>query len=270
MDQCPQRSNSGLNLSSQLQTQLRERMVKFSNINTVLLDIEGTVSDVRFVYEIMFPFAKRHMKSFLESHHNLPDVRAAIEQVSRDANPEVNKWFIDSKQNEIDIEKLDKHLQALMASDSKATGLKALQGLVWKSGFETGQLRAELFPDVLPALRLWASIGKSLYIYSSGSVLAQQLFFRFTTEGDLSGLLSGYFDTMVGKKQEPTSYHRIAEAIGVRPQTILFVSDVAEELIAAAMTGMEVVASVRPSNKPLSPSYLGEQIRNFAEISLAD
>lgn len=245
-------------------------MVNFSNIAIVLLDIEGTVSDVRFVYDVMFPFAKQHMKSFLESHHGLPDVRAAIEQVSKDANIEVNKWFIDSKQKEIDVVKLDSHLQELMAADSKSTGLKALQGLVWKSGFETGQLRAELFPDVLPALRLWASSGKRLYIYSSGSVLAQQLFFRFTTEGDLSSLLSGYFDTVVGKKQEPASYHRIAEAIGAKPQSILFVSDVAEELTAAAMNGMAVVASVRPSNKPLSPRYLGEQVRSFAEISLAD
>jgi enolase-phosphatase E1 len=245
-------------------------MVNFSKIDTVLLDIEGTVSDVRFVYDVMFPFARQRMKSFLESQHRLPEVLAAIEQVARDANLEANHWSSDSKQHEIDIDKIDAHLQELMAMDSKATGLKALQGLVWKSGFETGQLRAELFPDVLPVLRLWSSIGKRLYIYSSGSVLAQQLFFRFTTEGDLSPLLSGYFDTVVGKKQESSSYHRIAEAIGTKPQTILFVSDIAEELIAASISGMQVVASVRPSNKPLNPSYLGGQIFAFSDISLVD
>ena len=177
-------------------------MVPYSKIEIVLLDIEGTVSDVRFVYDVMFPFAKQSMKSFLESQSGVTEVRTAIEQVARDANLDVNHWFLDPTQNEIDVERLNAHLQELMATDSKATGLKALQGLVWKSGFESGQLRAELFPDVLPALREWVTNGKRLFIYSSGSVLAQQLFFRFTTEGDLSGLLSGYFDTNV------TTVHR--------------------------------------------------------------
>ncbi len=243
-------------------------MSQFSGIDIILLDIEGTVSDVRFVYDVMFPFAKQSMKSFLELHSGSPDVRSAIEQVARDANLDATHWLSDTNQNNIDVDRLNAHLQELMSTDSKATGLKALQGLVWKSGFESGQLRAELFSDVLPALRTWTASGKRLFIYSSGSVLAQQLFFRHTTEGDLSSLLSGYFDTNVGKKQEPASYQRIAEAIGAEPRTILFVSDVAEELIAASTVGMEVVASVRPSNKPLNPSYLGAQIRSFSEINL--
>lgn len=243
-------------------------MSQFSGIDIILLDIEGTVSDVRFVYDVMFPFAKQSMRSFLELHSGSPDVRSAIEQVARDANLDATHWLSDTNQNNIDVDRLNAHLQELMSTDSKATGLKALQGLVWKSGFESGQLRAELFSDVLPALRTWTASGKRLFIYSSGSVLAQKLFFRHTTEGDLSSLLSGYFDTNVGKKQEPASYQRIAETIGAEPRTILFVSDVAEELIAASTVGMEVVASVRPSNKPLNPSYLGAQIRSFSEINL--
>jgi enolase-phosphatase E1 len=218
----------------------------------------------------MFPFAKQSMKAFLDSQSGTTEVRAAIEQVARDANLESSHWLSVTDQHKVDVERLDAHLQELMSTDSKATGLKALQGLVWKSGFESGQLRAELFPDVLPALRVWASNGKRLFIYSSGSVLAQKLFFRFTTEGDLSSLLSGYFDTNIGKKQDSASYQRIAESIGAEPQTILFVSDVAEELIAATAIDMKVVASVRPSNKSLNPIYLGAQIRSFAEINLVD
>jgi enolase-phosphatase E1 len=249
-------------------------MVEFKGIEIVLLDIEGTVSDVRFVYDVMFPFAKQYMKSFLTSNVDLAEVRAAIEQVATDAGFETNHWskqatIGSSADSSIDIDRLDEYLQKLMAADSKSTGLKALQGLVWKSGFEAGELRAELFPDVVPALNGWVSRGMRVHIYSSGSVLAQQLFFRFTTEGDLSSLLSGHFDTTVGKKQEPGSYQRISEQIGASPERILFVSDIAEELVAASSIGMKVVASVRPSNKPLPIDYTGERIGSFAEISLA-
>ena len=245
-------------------------MVNFSKIEIVLLDIEGTVSDVRFVYDVMFPFAKQNMKSFLDSQSETTEVRVAIEQVARDANLDANHWLLDTERNNVDVERLHAHLQDLMSVDSKTTGLKALQGLVWKSGFESGQLRAELFPDVLPALKLWASNGKRLFIYSSGSVLAQQLFFRYTTQGDLSELLSGYYDTTIGKKQELSSYHKIAESVGLRADRILFVSDIANELIAAEGVGMCAVASVRPSNKPLGPLYRGPQISSFSQINLLD
>ncbi|XZE18419.1 acireductone synthase [Pirellulaceae bacterium SH449] len=248
-------------------------MVELKSVDIVLLDIEGTVSDVRFVYDVMFPFAKQNMKSFLACNVDSAEVRAAILQVATDAGSEPNhlnqRTGPSNTHSGIDIDRLDEHLQNLMAADSKSTGLKALQGLVWKSGFESGELRAELFPDVVPALNSWVSRGIRVHIYSSGSVLAQQLFFRFTTEGDLSNLLSGHFDTTVGKKQEPGSYQRISQQIGASPERILFVSDIAEELIAASSIGMKVVASVRPSNKPLPSDYAGERVDSFAEIRLA-
>jgi enolase-phosphatase E1 len=94
-------------------------------------------------------------------------------------------------------------------------------------------------------LRAWRDAGKRLYVYSSGSVGAQKLFFGHSDAGDLTPLFSGYFDTETGAKRDAASYRRIAEAIGVPAADILFLSDIAEELDAARAAGMQTVLLAR-------------------------
>ena len=60
----------------------------------------------------------------------------------------------------------------LMDGDVKATGLKTLQGLIWESGFRSGELQSHVYEDVLPAIEAWRARGLDVRIYSSGSVAA--------------------------------------------------------------------------------------------------
>jgi len=76
----------------------------------------------------------------------------------------------------------------------------ALQGHIWQEGFASGELTADLFHDVQPAMAAWVSQGLKTYIYSSGSRQAQKNLFGYTSMGDLRGLLSGFFDTSSGAK----------------------------------------------------------------------
>jgi enolase-phosphatase E1 len=121
--------------------------------------------------------------------------------------------------------------------------------MVWKSGYEAGDYRAHVYPEVPARLREWKTQGLRLYVYSSGSVQAQKLFFRYSEAGDLTPLFDGWFDTEVGGKRERGSYLRIAESIGLPPPAILFLSDVAEELDAARDTGMQTTQVCRPSTE---------------------
>ena len=238
----------------------------FSGISVVLLDIEGTVSDIRVVYAVMFPYAQQNMALFLKLHWLEPAVQTAIQQVCADANQDPQTWLGESTDQA--QQTLLTHLNQLMANDSKSTGLKAIQGLVWKDGFESGAIRAELFDDVLPALKKWNASELMISIYSSGSILAQQLFFGHTIHGDVTPLLSHYFDTTTGPKRESSSYISIAQAMKIPSSAILFVSDIAEELMAATNAGFQVVASVRPNNKPLSETYVGPAVSSFADIAI--
>jgi enolase-phosphatase E1 len=238
----------------------------------VLLDIEGTISDIRFVYDVMFPYAKQHMGRFLAENWTAPAVQDAIRTVAKDAGTtSIDEWLGHHWQtgSQDSIAKLNEHLQQLMATDSKATGLKSLQGMVWQNGFESGALRAELFADVLPALENWKASGLDLRIYSSGSVLAQRMFFKYTTVGDLTDLFSAHYDTTIGTKRDAESYQRIATESQYDPSEIVFVTDVHAEIVAANQAGMQVVASVRPNNIPLPAEFTGLTITSFSQLEFS-
>ena len=73
----------------------------------------------------------------------------------------------------------------------------------------------------------------------------QKLYFSHPAAGDLTPLLAGYFDTTTGPKHEAASYRRIAETIGRPASDLLFLSDVAAELIAARAAGFQAAVQVR-------------------------
>ncbi len=143
-----------------------------------------------------------------------------------------------------------------------------MQGLIWDSGFRSGQLRSHVYPDVLPAIERWRKAGFDVRIYSSGSVAAQRLFFgHVDNHGDCLHMFSGHYDTKMGSKRESESYRRIAADWQLPPESICFVSDIEGELVAARAAGLKVVASLRPGNAALSAAADFPVATSFAEIT---
>ena len=161
------------------------------------------------------------------------------------------------------------YVEWLMDRDRKSTALKELQGRIWEDGYRQGDLVGEVFPDVGPALQRWHEHDLPVGIFSSGSVLAQQLLFRYSTSGDLARLLRWHFDTRVGAKLAPESYRRIAASAGSPPEMILFLSDVTTELDAAVNAGMQVRLVVRPGNAPVPARHGYDTIRSLDELAFA-
>lgn len=221
---------------------------------TLLLDIEGTIAPITFVTEVMFPYARREMEAFLAARWDDPEVGAVRGQIARDADV-----------TDFSRQAIVPHLHELMDRDAKATGLKALQGLIWENGFADGTLRAPLFPDVAPTLRSLHARGVDLRIYSSGSIAAQKLFLAHTTDGDLTPLFSGHYDTATGPKQQVESYRRIVADVGCAADVILFASDVVAELDAARAAGMQTRLALRPGNRPVGEAP-HERFESLAEI----
>jgi enolase-phosphatase E1 len=200
----------------------------------ILTDIEGTTSSIRFVHDVLFPYAKAALPDFLRKHHGDPGVAEPLEETRGEiGDPEA------------DLERVIETLLSWIDEDRKATPLKALQGLVWEHGYRAGDFTGHVYDDAVRGLRRWHDAGIPLYVYSSGSTKAQQLLFGHSDAGDLTPVFAGYFDTRVGHKREKASYAATAESIGRRPREILFLSDVVEELDAAAAAGMRTIQVVR-------------------------
>ena len=240
--------------------------MKFSGVG-ILLDIEGTTSSVRYVYDTMFPFVRRELAAYLRIHSASSECVAACDQLAVEAG--YTDWVAWAHASETSpAETVLARVLQLMDDDVKSTGLKALQGLIWKAGFASGELVAHVYADVPPALQAWHRLGLDLRIYSSGSVAAQRLFFGHTTQGSLLDLFQGHYDTTTGSKKSTDSYTRIAEAFGQAAEQLLFVSDIVAELDAAAAAGWRTALSRRPENPPIEVACSHPTIHSFAELEV--
>jgi enolase-phosphatase E1 len=201
----------------------------------ILLDIEGTTSSIAFVADTLFPYARKHLATYVAAH---PDkVAPILADVPGDPVETLTQWIDE---------------------DRKETPLKTIQGLIWAIGFATGELDGHVYPDTPEAMRRWKAKGVDIHIYSSGSIAAQKLIFGHSVAGDLTPLLGSYFDTTTGPKRDSDSYTKIADALGLAPSQILFVSDAAGEVDAAREAGVEALLIDREGN--------GGDVQSLAEV----
>jgi len=241
-------------------------------IRGVLLDIEGTTTPIAFVHEVLFSYARSQVRNFLTKHFDSAELLADLQQLREEHAIDVKQNLQPPALAEVDgprdaeIDSLCEYVSWLIDRDRKSTGLKSLQGKIWKQGYTDGTLKAQLFVDVAPALERWRHAGLKINIFSSGSSLAQRLLFAHTEAGDLTGFIDNYFDTTVGSKTDDASYRRIASALSLPARDILFISDVIGELDAAGAAGMQTLLCVRPGNHAQPSAERYQRIRNFDEI----
>ena len=197
----------------------------------LLLDIEGCTTSISFVKDVLFPYVLENIESYLSSLE-IGELQTILSALQKDIQV----------------------VQTMVKLDVKATGLKGLQGKMWKSGYASGELKGHVYQD-FPFLLNWCKEnGVQVNIYSSGSIGAQKLLFSKSIVGDLCPHFHAHFDTTSGGKKESQSYLNIAKDLGVSPSEICFVSDAEAELVAAREAGVGyVVMSVRPGNAVMTP-----------------
>ncbi len=210
-------------------------------IKAIVSDIEGTIGSISFVRDVLFPYAAEHLPAYIRANRTDAPVREQLNAVAEQTGIAGT-----------DPEGLIQQLLDWIESDTKATPLKALQGMVWEHGYRTGDYKAHIYQDAIQNLTEWHAQKIDLYIFSSGSVQAQELFFQFSSYGDLRPLFSGYFDTTTGPKDATASYRAIAATIGRPTEELLFLSDTEAELDAAKEAGLNTTWVIRPQDSPLA------------------
>jgi len=223
-------------------------------IKAIVTDIEGTTSSLSFVKDVLFPYARANLPDYVRQHKDESTIKQLLDDTCKEAGIE------------FDTEGAIAQLIQWVDQDKKITPLKALQGLIWEAGYKQGDFKGHLYQDAVNNLKAWKDKGISLYVYSSGSVLAQKLLFGHTDSGDLTPLFSGYFDTMIGGKKEADSYRKIAVEIGYPAHNILFLSDIKEELDAAKHVGYQAFWLTRDQVPNIHAEHL--QVSSFDDIEL--
>eukprot|EP00916_Digyalum_oweni_P004099 GHVL01007276.1.p1 GENE.GHVL01007276.1~~GHVL01007276.1.p1 ORF type:complete len:303 (-),score=79.10 GHVL01007276.1:184-1029(-) len=275
-----------------------QKRIKIQKKKCILLDIEGTTTSIDFVYEKLFPFARSECGNFLSKNFDDEKVKKIISdfaQLARDdkKTEEFNDipQLVSLKENETAVtgitdetavtgktdetankkDIIDETVMIInycMDRDRKISPLKTLQGLIWESGYQSGALKGHIYEDVQAAMEEWKKNLINIYIYSSGSVLAQQLLFGHTEAGDLMPLIDGYFDTSTGPKIDSESYKKICQKIDVKPEEVIFVTDSLKEAEAAEKASILTLLSIRPGNAPIPKNINFDTIYTFSQIQI--
>ncbi|KAB7895594.1 acireductone synthase [Rouxiella sp. S1S-2] len=223
-------------------------------IRAIVTDIEGTTTDIRFVHQVLFPYARARLADFITRHAEDLEVLQALDALREEIN-----------EPQAEIVDLVDQLYVYMDKDEKSPALKTLQGIIWRTGYTDGDFRGHLYPDVAPQLAQWQAQGIKLYVYSSGSVDAQKLLFGYSEEGNLLPRFTDYFDTRVGAKREVASYQNIAEQLMLPASDLLFLSDIRQELDAAREAGWNTCQLVRDEADELSDH---PQVNRFDQVEI--
>lgn len=226
----------------------------------ILMDVEGTTTSISFVHDVLFTYSQDNLINFLENEFNNKN-----NQTIQDALNEIAKVGLEEKlySGNFNQEIALRVLLHLIKHDKKVAGLKTIQGFQWEKAYQAGKVVGHVYPDVPECLQEWKEQKLKLGIYSSGSVHAQKLLFSHTKYGNLQSLFDFNFDTAVGAKREQSSYQNIQKQINCPAEEILFLSDVAEELVAASAAGFKTLHVVRNGTKE-DPRFTS--IHDFTEV----
>jgi enolase-phosphatase E1 len=241
-------------------------------VKIVLLDIEGTTTPISFVKDKLFPYIEENLKTYLESHWETDECKADVDALrelakqDKEAKAEGLVEVLAGDDKDAVLASVVANVLWQMKADRKSTALKQLQGHMWRDAYKAGKVQGELYPDVVPAIREWISEKRKVYIFSSGSVESQKLLFTHSSCGDITEMISGYFDTSVGNKTEKDSYTKIAATMEVSPSQVLFLTDVPKEAAAATQAGVNSCLVARDGNQPLTDDDL--QTYNLVESLL--
>ncbi|WP_035992417.1 acireductone synthase [Leptolyngbya sp. KIOST-1] len=224
-------------------------------LGAIVLDIEGTTTDIAFVKDTLFPYAEDRLEAFMAELVPTAEGQSILTQVRAEVGDA-----------DLSVDDAIAQLLAWARADQKVTPLKTVQGMIWEEGYRTQAYYSHIYDDAAAHIQEWQRRGVPLYVYSSGSIAAQKLLFAHTTVGDLTPCFSGYFDTTTGAKVEARSYQKIAEALGMPPQELLFLSDHPGELAAAQQAGWQVCGVQRPGTPNFELTL--PVVRDFGELPI--
>lgn len=221
----------------------------------ILMDVEGTTTSVAFVFETLFPYARKNLESFIKKNRSKESIEIIMGKVRQTIRAESKREGTDSE--------CIKELLKWISDDRKHPALKELQGHIWEHGYQSGEIKGHIYPDAHQNMMKWYEQGHRLGIYSSGSVKAQRLLFTHTEQGDLSRIFNHHFDTSVGQKRETDSYAKILAELELPADQVLFLSDIDQELDAAKEVGLQTTHLAR--GIPASKHH--KSVQSFDEIS---
>ena len=249
--------------------------IKVKRPKAIILDIEGTTTSSTYYPSSVAPYIRNNTENYLKSHWNDEHVQSIVKDLRQQAalNPDMPKILDKGQGTLFEIQRsVLNHIEFLFRTSTTTIALLYFQMYIWLDGQMKGILKTHIFQDVAEMMYRWKVEEKiAIYIYSSARADVQMLMFACTEYGSLLHLIDGHFDSKIGTKTVNETYNRIAQAIQLPPQSIIFLTDDAKEARSAKSSGFKVLL-VRRERKTFSPIEQAqfEVVNSFDKVKFVD
>eukprot|EP00106_Octopus_bimaculoides_P016199 XP_014783641.1 PREDICTED: enolase-phosphatase E1-like [Octopus bimaculoides] len=169
---------------------------------------------LKLLHDILFPYVADNLQNYLETHFDDDGCLCDIESLRQLAKQDEESKVIGATRisntdadKDVIIQDVVANVKWQMSLNRKTTALKQLQGHIWKEAYKLGEIKGELFSDVVPVLHQLKEMGMKLYIYSSGSIESQKLLFSHIPEGNIIDVAH--------RRRSPREYQTIILHIGI-------------------------------------------------------
>jgi enolase-phosphatase E1 len=251
-------------------------MIRVKRPKAIILDIEGTTTSANYYPSAVAPYIRNNIENYLKAHWNEEHVQSIVRDLRVQAaqNPEMPK-ILDKSQGATlyDIQKSClNHIEFLFRNNITTIALLYFQMYIWLDGQMKGILKTHIFPDVAEMMYKWKFEEHiAIYIYSSARADVQMLMFACTEYGSLLHLIDGHFDSKIGTKTANETYSRIAQAIQLPANSLVFLTDDAKEARSAKNCGCKVLL-VKRERKTFSPIEVAQFdiVSSFDRIKFVD
>jgi len=184
-------------------------------VQSIVLDVEGTTTPIAFVYDVLFPFVRTRLHTYLSDPKNRFPLTEPLRRLREEWEGDADHGPREGTPSIQDPESFTTYIERLTDQDRKSPGLKLLQGQVWEEGYRSGELTGDVFPDVAPALRQLKDAGIRLAFLSNFT--AAMLDAAVKNSG-LEGLLEEHLSTdrVRAYKPDPRAYQMGLDAFGAK------------------------------------------------------
>jgi enolase-phosphatase E1 len=215
--------------------------LKVPKPKAIIFDLSGTVVETSFIDEVLIPYIKTNIKSYVEQKWTEKELTKDVERLRAQSQKDESAPKIAGTDAEVAEQQQSVVDYVLFCLDDKkeSRALSLFRFHIWFDGYDNNQIQTPVYSDVAIQIKKWkCDLHIKLYVVSNGWVDATKKFMSNTNHGDLNLLIDNHFDTSLGPLTDKESYQKILAKIGEQPEDVIFLTKSPEEAKAAKEVGI--------------------------------
>jgi len=220
---------------------------RFKRPKAICFDLHGTAIKWSFSHKVLIPYLKQYAKYYAETNFESSECQNLIERLRRGHDTTGGPTIPPKTATKEEIcAGIDAYVNHCTDNFLESEGIILYRFAVWFDGFTEKRIVTPMYGDVGTRFNKWRfNLKAKIYVVSNGWSAATKKFLQFTSQGDLSHFIEGYYDSsQLGELTRSSAFRKLSTEIGIAPEDCIFLTKNPDAARAAQKAGMDGVLVV--------------------------